>query len=30
MGHGVLECGTVEYEADQLQYGEWMLAAMET
>jgi hypothetical protein len=29
MGHGV-ECGTVEYEADQLQYGEWMLAAMET
>jgi hypothetical protein len=30
MGHVVLECGTGEFSDEQLQYGDWMLAPMET
>ena len=30
MGHGALECGSGEYTEDELQFGEWMLAPMET
>jgi hypothetical protein len=30
MGHVILECGTCEFSEDQIQYGDWMLAPMET
>jgi hypothetical protein len=30
MGHSLLECGTVEFVEDQLQFGDWMLAPMST
>jgi hypothetical protein len=30
MGHVVLECGTGEFLDEQIQYGDWMLAPMET
>jgi uncharacterized membrane protein YgcG len=30
MGHVVLECGTGEFTDAQLQFGDWMLAPMET
>jgi hypothetical protein len=30
MGHGVLECGTGEHEGEDLQFGEWMIAPMDT
>jgi hypothetical protein len=30
MGHQVLECGTGEFTEDQLQFGDWMLATMDT
>jgi hypothetical protein len=30
MGHGELECGSGEYSDEELQYGAWMLAPMET
>ena len=30
MGHGALECGTGEHADDELNYGDWILAPMET
>jgi hypothetical protein len=30
MGHGVLECGSGEFQDEELQYGMWMLAPPET
>lgn len=30
MGHVHLECGTGEFKEEQLQYGDWMLAAVDT